>query len=198
MESPEENREPAKMKKNLENDAQTTENNGSDPAEVPSAEPIDEEVEKWKEEADKNYQKVLRLSADMENLRKRVEKEKADLAKYGQEKLLKDLLPVLDSFEKALPEADHSADSAVAAFAEGAHLVKKQLLEVLEKHGFEEVAGEKGDTFDPNLHQAIQRIESADVSDEVLHEVYAKGYSLHGRLVRAAMVSVLVPGDSKE
>jgi molecular chaperone GrpE len=155
-----------------------------------------DELEKSKLDCDEAQERFLRASADLENLRKRSERERADLLKYGQEKLLKDLLPVLDSFENAILEAHQPDSPAIIAFLEGAQLVKKQMMDVLTKHGFEEILAANGESFDPHLHQAIQRIETESVSKEVIDQVFAKGYLLNGRLIRPAMVSVFVPQES--
>jgi molecular chaperone GrpE len=141
--------------------------------------------------------KYIRVHAEMENMRRRQERERADLLKYGLENVFKDLLPVLDSLEKALPEgADRVADQInEAAYYDGMMMVKKQLLEVCRKHGLEAVEAANA-PFDPNLHQAIQRLESSEVNVDTVANEFARGYQLHGRLLRPAMVSVLTPVGS--
>ena len=140
--------------------------------------------------------KFLRAHAEMENMRRRMERERSDLLKYGFEGLYKDMLPVLDSFEKALPDqpAGQISDD-LRAHLEGMMLIKNQLFTVMQKHGLEPIES-KQKTFDPNVHQAIQRLESADVDDEVVGDEFARGYLLNGRLLRPAMVSVIVPKKS--
>lgn len=152
------------------------------------------EVERLSQELAEMKDRLLRNVAEMDNMRKRLEREKADFIKFSSESILKDMIPVLDSFDKALPVSSaHSESGEIASFREGMTMVHKQFLSALAKHGLEPVEA-IGKTFDPNFHQAIQRIESADVTDEIVATEFMKGYALHGRLVRPAMVSVKVPG----
>ena len=134
----------------------------------------------------------LRARADLENTRKRVEKDKQTFLKYGLEGILRDMLPCLDSFEQAVSQADD--ESAGSKFKEGVLLVKKQLKEVLEKHGLQQVESDDA-VFDPDLHQAIRKEESDAVEKETVGQVYQQGFLLHDRLLRPAMVSVLMPKD---
>ena len=99
--------------------------------------------------------KHLRARAETENIRRRFEKEKSDLLRYGVEGLMKDLLPVLDSFEKAVDAEKEGASSD--SIADGVKMVNKQLVDTLSKHGLEPIDS-KGVAFDPNLHQAIQKL----------------------------------------
>ena len=135
---------------------------------------------------------LLRSMADIENIRKRHQKEKSDLAKYGNEKLMEDLLPVLDSFAKAIESQD---GEAAEAYVEGVKMVFQQLISITEKHGLKGFDS-KGSEFDPNIHQAIQKVEE-EVDDETVKEEFQRGYHLNERLLRPAIVSVSVPG-SKE
>jgi molecular chaperone GrpE len=147
--------------------------------------------DKFEAEAKSNFDRVLRVSADLENANRRNEREKSDLRKFGTENLVKDLLPMLDSFEKAFVAIDDSSEE-FAEFRKGFELVYKQCLEILEQRGLES-KGMQGETFDPNMHNGIKREESENVDVETIDEVYSKGYTLNGRLLRPAMVSVLVP-----
>ena len=151
------------------------------------------EILRLSKEAAEFKDKYVRAYADMENIRRRYERERGDLVRFALEQAFKDFLPVLDSFEKALPEsADLNGLGDSAAFAEGMVMIKRQLLEVFKKHGLEVVSA-AGVAFDPNLHQAIQRIESDAVEVETVDTEFARGYVLNGRLLRPAMVSVLAP-----
>ena len=154
---------------------------------------LESAMKKLEQENKELKDKFLRNVADMENLRKRHEKEKTDLRKYGTEKLMEDLLPVLDSFEKALSASD---EGVAESYKDGVKMVFKQLETTAEKHGlkgFDSV----GEEFDPNLHQGIQRIDDAEVEAETVKDQFQKGYKLNDRLLRPAIVSVLVP-SSKE
>jgi molecular chaperone GrpE len=157
-----------------------------------------DELESLRGELAEFKDRYVRMMAEVENIRRRTEREKAELAKYAFEGFFKDLLPTLDSLEKALPSSGDSTvenTEAHSAYFEGMVMVKRQLLDVLRRHGLEIVRA-SGVDFDPNLHQAIQRIESPEVAKDTVKDEYALGYTLHGRLLRAAMVSVLTPAGS--
>jgi molecular chaperone GrpE len=158
--------------------------NGSDEG----AELQDEKIRHLEDEVQEHKDRYLRTLAEMDNMRRRHERDRQDLLKFASEKLLQDLLPVLDSFEKATAAGGAEAGNAIV---EGIRMVHKQLTHVLETNGLKAVEA-AGKTFDPNLHQAIQRIE-ADVAEETVKDEYQRGYTLNGRLIRPSMVSVLVP-----
>jgi len=132
-------------------------------------------------------ERMYRAVADSENLKKRVERERQELIKYSLENVLRDMLPVLDSFDKALDNiAASDAEQGVRA---GVEMVQRQLSDVLAKHGLE-VIDSLGQPFDPNLHQAVQRVAAEGVEPGHVAEQYAKGYLLSERLLRPAMVTV--------
>ncbi len=153
---------------------------------------FEERLREMEEEVQDYKDRYLRNLADMENMRKRQERERADLLKYASEKLLQDMLPVLDSFEKAVQV---TASGVSDPIIEGVRMVHRQFLQILENHGLKLIEAE-GKEFDPNLHQAIQRVESDEVQGETVKDQYQKGYTLNGRLVRPSMVSVFVPKTS--
>ena len=136
--------------------------------------------------------RYLRLRAELENFKKRTAKEKEDLHRHALEGIMKDLLPVLDSFEKGFVALQDDKTIAQSSFTAGMQLVAEQLQKILTGHGLQ-VISSCGENFDPLVHQAIRREESADVDSEIVGEEFAKGYQLHGRLLRPAMVSVRVP-----
>lgn len=133
-----------------------------------------------------NWDKYLRERADLENYRRRVQKEKEDLMKYGNECLLTEILPVLDNMERAL---DHASEESLSAVIEGVNLTRSMLLSVLKKFGVEPIEA-KGAAFDSAYHQAMCQVESDDVAPNSIIEEYQKGYLLNDRLLRPAMVSV--------
>lgn len=142
--------------------------------------------EKEKEATD-NYDKYVRAVADLDNYRKRAVREKADSIKYGNETLIRDILPHLDSLERALEHA-HASEN-FEAFKKGLKLVKEQLLGCLVKHGVEKIEA-CGRDFDPNVHEAMLQVESgAHEHNQVVDELET-GYLLNGRLLRPAKVSV--------
>lgn len=167
----------------------------NDPQDSAPEQPAPESQEKLAQEVADLKDKYVRAVAEMENMRRRMERERTDLIKYGLENVFKDFLPVLDSLEKAMPEgaADQPANGgAGASYLEGMQMVKRQLLDVIRRHGLEPISS-KGQPFDPNLHQAIQRVDSPDVAVDTVGDEFARGYMLNGRLLRPAMVSVLTP-----
>ena len=143
------------------------------------------------EEAEKFRDAALRAEAEMQNLRRRTEREVEHAVKYGVEKLIQSLLPVVDSLEKAIESAEQSdADSeATLAIIEGMGLCQRLFIDVMAKEGVA-VIDPHGEPFDPNLHQAISMIESPEVEPNSVIAVVQKGYQLNGRLVRPAMVMV--------
>jgi molecular chaperone GrpE len=161
-----------------------------------SADKLQQEVEAVKQELSQMKDRYMRSVAEMENLRKRMDKEKNDLLRYGQEKLIQDLLPVLDSFDKALAatEGSAAAPSSTENVAEGIKLVFKQLSAALERHGLKVVEA-LDKPFDPNLHQALMRQEKHDIREDTVVQEYTRGYLLHDRLIRPAMVVVATPKD---
>ncbi|MBN9682236.1 nucleotide exchange factor GrpE [Corallococcus sp. NCSPR001] len=149
-----------------------------------------ETLERLKEahERAKDFQdRAIRSAADLENYRKRAQKEKEDVQKFGVEKLLKDLLPVVDNMDRALDAASKSPD--FDSFQKGVAMTRKSFEDSLARHGVKGFSA-KGQPFDPRLHEAIQQVESAEVpAGHVLFEV-TRGFYLNDRLVRPAMVVV--------
>lgn len=162
---------------------------GTESAELSS---LNSQLEQAQLELTEAKDKYLRLAAELDNMRRRFERERSDLVKFGLEKVFMDLLPTLDSLDRALPGDTVATGGEGGSYLEGMLMVKKQLLDVLKRHGLEPVLS-ANQAFDPNLHQAIQRVDSEEVTVETVKDEYAKGYLLHGRLLRPAMVSVLTP-----
>jgi len=131
---------------------------------------------------------VLRVKAEMENLRRRTELDVEKAHKFALEKFVNDLLPVIDSLDRALEVAD-KANPDMAPMIEGIELTLKSMLDVVRKYGVE-VVGDTNVPMDPNVHQAIAMVESEDVAAGNVLMVMQKGYTLNGRTIRAAMVSV--------
>ena len=131
---------------------------------------------------------VLRIKAEMENLRRRTELDVEKAHKFALEKFVNELLPVLDSLDRALEVANKDND-AMAAMVEGIELTRKSMLDVVAKFGVQVVA-DIDVPMDPNVHQAIAMVESDDVAAGNVLMVMQKGYTLNGRTIRAAMVSV--------
>jgi len=139
------------------------------------------EVEEYKD-------KYLRAHADFDNMKKRLEKDKATAVAFANESFATDLLSVIDTFENALFTIEQiEGDEAVDKIKEGMALTYEQLLKVLKKHGVEEIANEG--VFDPHVHQVVQQVESDAHDKNEIVQVLQKGYKLKDRVLRPSMVS---------
>ncbi len=161
-------------------------------AEVPQTS-VEEEVDHLKAELDHVRDVYLRKLAEFDNFRKRVERERDEHRVAGVEEMIRDLLPVLDNFERALQHADDDS----GAFLQGVEMIAKQLWDTLERRGVREV-NPVGQPFDPELHEAVQRVEDGQHPPGTVAWVMLKGYTMGDRLIRPAMVGVAVEpeGDS--
>lgn len=128
--------------------------------------------------------KYLRLMADFQNYKRRAEKEKGDIYAYANEKIVVELLDVLDNFERALQH-----EAADESFAEGMRMIFKQLTDVLEKSGLEEIKAQ-GEEFDPNFHNAVMTEDNPDYESGKVTAVLQKGYLLNKKVIRPSMVKV--------
>jgi molecular chaperone GrpE len=138
------------------------------------------------EESGRLREALLRKAADFENLKRRSEREKADYTRYALTETMRDLVGVLDNFERALA---HAPASGADDFRTGVEMIARQLVEVLRKYGVSEIVA-LGSPFDPQYHEAMMREESADVPPGTVLEVLQKGYVLNDRLLRPTMVKV--------
>ena len=152
-------------------------------------------AEEWKAKATQSHDDFLRKHAELENFRKRMEREKADLARYGHEKMARELLPVLDSLERAMHHADESHD--FKDLMEGVQLVEKQFLQALEKFGIQPLRA-AGQPFNPHEHEAVGQLESEEHPPDSVVAEHQRGYKIHDRLLRPAMVSVSKTPDKKD
>jgi molecular chaperone GrpE len=146
------------------------------------------EVQRLIEERDALQDRLLRRQAEFENYKKRVERERAEYIQFASAELLRELLGVLDSFDLAIRNAA-SGESANEDMLRGVDLVYKQLLDTLGRFGLKVIEA-KGQPFDPNFHQAISTVASDDVPENTIVEEFRRGYTLNGKLLRAAMVAV--------
>jgi molecular chaperone GrpE len=150
-------------------------------------------------EAAANWDKFVRERADLENFRKRVQKEKEEILKYGNESLLTDIIPVIDNMERALSHAcDDICDEKMNAVLEGIRLTHGMLLGTLKKFGVTPLETERGAPFDPAFHQAMCQVESAELPPNSIVEEFQRGYLLNERLLRPAMVSVAIAPKNGE
>lgn len=132
---------------------------------------------------------LLRVQAEMQNLRRRTEQDVEKAHKYGQEKFSVELLSVLDNLERALAAASDHEDETVQAIYDGVDLTLKSFIDCFSKFSIEAV-DPMGEPFDPELHQAMSIQENPDVEPNTVIAVMQKGYTLHGRVIRPAMVMV--------
>lgn len=131
--------------------------------------------------------KYLRLAAEFENYKRRVQRDQSDTIRFANEKLLRDMLPTLDNLERAI-QSGRNQDN-VDGILEGIDLTYKHFLETLQKIGVTQVSS-VGEIFDPAKHQAVGQVESSSVPENAIIEEYQKGYFLHDRILRPAMVTV--------
>jgi molecular chaperone GrpE len=148
---------------------------------------LQKQLQEKTREAEENYDRVLRLAAEMENLRKRQERDRAELLQFANENLIKELLPVVDNLELAL---EHGRQlEAPAPLLEGLEMVHQGFLKALAKFGVSPLAS-VGQFFDPAFHNAVMQEAAPEVPDRTVLKELQKGYLLQGRLLRPAMVVV--------
>ena len=133
------------------------------------------------------HEKVLRAAADLENYKKRAQKEKDEVQKYGSEKLLKDFLPVFDNLDRALEHAKSPAD--YESLKKGVEMIRRLFEDTLGKHGVKSFSA-KGQVFDPNRHEAMSAAETTEMPPNHVHAEVLRGFTLNDRLVRPALVVV--------
>lgn len=138
-------------------------------------------------------EQVLRSQAEAQNARRRAEQDVEKAHKFGLEKMVNDLLPVVDNLERALAAIDPENES-MAAIAEGIQLTHKSFIDSLARHQIVAV-DPQGEPFDPQVHQAVATLPNPEVEPNTVINVFQKGYTLHGRLVRPAMVVVAKAAD---
>lgn len=167
--------------RDAENISETAESQADDPkAEMDPMSALQAEIDQLND-------KYVRLTAEYQNYRKRVEKEKTDIFKYGTEKLFVDMLPIMDNFERALSAAEQeNSDSKVV---EGVKMIKKSLDELFEKNGVKKIEA-LNQPFDPIKHHAVMTVESDEAENEQVLEVFQDGYILNDKVIRPSMVKV--------
>jgi len=152
-------------------------------------ESLQEQLEAAQREAAEIRDRFLRAAADLENFRKRASKEREEIQKFANERLLRDFLPVYDDLERAMSALDEDASPAAAKVKDGVELVRKKFIQQMERHGVE-AFDSRGETFDPARHDAIQQAHSNEVEAGLILDELQRGFLLHGRLLRPAMVVV--------
>lgn len=132
------------------------------------------------------HDRLLRRQADFDNFRKRVERDRSDFIQFAAMDLVRELLPILDDFERAL-----AVETADGAYVKGVEMIYGRVFETLKKLGLEPI-DTAGATFDPNLHQALDRVETEEAEDHAILHEYQRGYNFKGKLLRPSMVRVAV------
>jgi molecular chaperone GrpE len=156
-------------------------------AQEPEASDDDPRVTELQRQAEENQSRFLRAQADFDNYRRRTQKEKEELAQYASLKLVGQLLPIVDNFERALQAGGEAVESD--SFTKGIDMIYRQLFQVLEAEGLRRMEA-VGTPFDPELHQAIMQVESGEHEEGTVVEVIQNGYWLKDKLIRPAMVKV--------
>jgi molecular chaperone GrpE len=129
---------------------------------------------------------LQRRQAEFENFRRRTERERGDFAQYASMEIIRDLLPVVDDFDRAM-----KADSTDKEYARGIELIYGRMVDLLKKAGLEPIEAE-GKQFDPHLHQAVEKVQTTDAPDHTILGEFQKGYFFKGKLLRPSMVKVAV------
>ena len=155
-------------------------------------------VETLARENAEHKDRLLRTLAEMENLRKRTDREVSDMRQYGIASFARDVLAVADNMERALGALDaelrETADPGIKALLDGVELTERELLKVLEKHGVKKYEPQKGDKFDPNLHQAMYELPDPSQPAGTVAQVVQPGYMIGERMLRPALVGVAKGG----
>jgi molecular chaperone GrpE len=147
-------------------------------------------------EAEENFDRLLRVSAEFENYKKRTAREMADFQKYANQSLLRELLPIIDNLELAIKAAAEAADGTDTCLLDGVELTRKEILKVFENFHVEPIEA-LGKPFDPNFHEAVMREESDEHPENTVVNELQKGYLMHDRLLRPSMVVVAMPKNKE-
>lgn len=161
---------------------------GADPSEPTPVDALRAELEQLATDRDSLKDLLQRNRAEFDNFRRRVEREKSELAEYGAMELMRSVVTVLDDFDRAV-----AVSCADREYAKGIELIHQRFSETLKKQGLEPIDS-KGRKFDPNLHQAVDRTPSEEVEEDTVIDEFQKGYHYKGKLLRPAMVRVAVRG----
>ena len=162
---------------------------GTPAADAASPEALRAERDQLIAEREDLQDRLLRRQAEFENFRRRAERERADVLEYANTETVRALLPILDDFERAL-----KIESADKEYVRGMELIYNRLSDALKKLGLEPIEAQ-GQKFDPNLHHAVDKVETTEHEDQTILEEYQRGYYFRGRLLRPAMVKVAVRAE---
>ncbi len=155
-----------------------------------------EESEETSEEDSKEAElaelkdRYMRLLAEYDNFRRRTQKEKEAIYADAIAEVVKEWLPLVDDIERAVASTENMDENSVEKVAEGIKLIGKQAVNVLNKIGVEEIEGKEGETFDPNLHEAVMHVEDDSLGEQEIAQVFQKGYTCKGKVIRHTVVKV--------
>jgi molecular chaperone GrpE len=152
---------------------------------------ITDERDRLLKEKQELYDRLLRNQAEFENARRRAERERCEFVQFAGVEMVREILPVADDFERALESGAGLAQGPAKDYIKGIELIYQRLVDRLTKLGLEPIATD-GKLFDPNLHQAVERVETDDVPDQTILSEFQRGYLFKGRLLRPSMVKVAV------
>jgi molecular chaperone GrpE len=156
----------------------------------------DARIEELEKEVEANYDRFVRVTADFDNFKKRTSREVSDLRKFANENILRDMLSVADNLERAI-ESGSKPDSEKKTLLEGVKITLKDLYRMFEKYGVKDFKSE-GKPFDPVFHQAMMQEQTDDYPDNIVLNELQKGYTIHERLLRPAMVVVAKNTSEKQ
>ena len=177
---------------NVEDTTSDSDNSSNDSSNEESSEetavdPKDEEIQQLQLKANENEEKYLRLYAEFENYKRRIQKENETNKTYQSQRVLTDILPTIDNIERALQIEGH--DESFKSLQKGVQMVHESLLRALKDNGLEEIESE-GQAFDPNFHQAVVQDDNPDFKSGDITQELQKGYKLKDRVLRPSMVKV--------
>ena len=162
------------------------------PVECPAPEDLGNQIQTLALQLDEMKDKYLRSLAEMENMKKRFERDRENIFRYGNENLLKDLVRVYDSIDKSVQVAKDLHPDDIN-FIDGLEMVEKLFIETLKRHHIEPIDAKKGTPFDPNYHEAmLQRVDDDFKQPDIVVDEFEKGFMLHDRVLRPAKVSVSI------
>ena len=177
---------------NVETEAATAEKDTATDGEL---EHLRQELAAKELEAKTNYDRFIRQTAELDNVKKRTAREREEISRFANELLIKDLLPVVDNLERAVAHASGGGNGK--SLVEGVEMVLKGLLDVLAKHGVNQISA-VGQPFDPSKHEAMAQVEDENYEPNSVVEELHKGYALRDRLLRPALVSVAKSSKTRE
>src|SRR5712691_671809 len=164
----------------------------TDSNDVETAPAAPDTIEECRQELAEKNDRLLRALAEADNVRRRAQRDREEAVRYAAEALVRDLIPILDNLDRALEAARAAGEKS--SIVDGVELIRRESLKVLERHGVTRY-GALGQKFDPNQHEAIARVVSPDKEPGTVVGEIAAGYSLRGRVIRAAQVAVAAAPD---